>query len=323
VTVVGRYRDLTRFLLDADPVRGTYGGWDVLRVGRNPVWRVRYQGQEYFVKIMRDPRYSRREYHGLEVSRQLASKHEWIAAPELVYTDETRGALITTALPGRGVGSLLRAGFRKDRNPLRRAAPMEHALQGFSHVLRWLTQLHQMPVTCRDLLFDHSSARVRDRVAGKLRRGIEHGVLAVEEEVLARFTGMTLDAPQQPERLLCGDATLGNFIWDGRRIGRVDFEDMGFGAPDRDHSEIRQGLEVVARKPWYWSVDRIMALLPPIGRPVEDTLYRLEWAVDRHWPGQRTRPTKRMHALERSIQHMLAAITAPTPERMQAWPSAS
>lgn len=311
MTSEDRHHDLTTFLLQTDPVRGTYGGWEVLRVGRNPVWRIRREKQELFVKIMRDSRYYRRERHGLEVSRQLAKDHEWMVAPELVYADETQGALITTALPGTGFGRLLRAGFRMDRNPLRRAALMEHALRGLSHAIRWLAQLHQVPVTCRKLLFDHSISRVRDRVVGKLRRGIEHGVLSVSEEVLARLAALQLDKPTQPERLLCGDATLGNFLWDGRRIGRVDFEDMGFGAPDRDYSEIKQGLEIVVRKRWYWSVDRAIALLPRSNRPQEDTLYRLEWALDRHWPGGRTQPTKRMRALENSIQHSLAAVTAP------------
>jgi aminoglycoside phosphotransferase (APT) family kinase protein len=224
--------------------------------------------QELFIKIMHDPRYYRRERHGLEVSQQLASNHEWMAAPELVYTDETEGALITTSLPGTGVRRVLQPAFRVDRNPLRRAAPMDHAFRGFAYGLRWLAHLHQVPVTCRELLFDHSSLRVKDRVLEKLRRGIEYGVLSVTEDILARFAELELAAPQQPERLLCGDATIGNFLWDGRRIGRVDFEDPGFGGPDRDYSEIRQGLELVARKPWYWSVDRAVALLPKSTRPV-------------------------------------------------------
>jgi hypothetical protein len=70
----------------------------------------------------------------------------------------------------------------------------------------------------------------------------------------------------------------------------------------------------MVRKPWYWSVDLAMALLPRGTRPVEETLYRLEWAVDRHWPGRRTQPTKRMRALEGSIQHMLATVAAPPSE---------
>lgn len=311
MTVVDRYEDLTRFLLESDPVRGAYGGWEVLRVGRNPVWRIRRGKQELFVKIMHDSRYYRRERHGLEVSQQLAKNHDWMAAPELVHTDETQGALITTSLPGTGVRRVLQAAFRIDRNPLRRADRMDYALRGFAYVLRWLTQLHQAPVTCRDLLFDHSNLRVRDRVLEKLRRGIEYGVLSVSEDILTRLAELEMAAPQQPERLLCGDATIGNFLWDGRRIGRVDFEDLGFGAPDRDYSEIRQGLELLVRKPWYWSVDRAMALLPRSNRPEEDTLYRLEWVVDRHWPGRRTQSTKRMRALERSIQHLLATVTAP------------
>jgi aminoglycoside phosphotransferase (APT) family kinase protein len=309
MTLVDGYEDLTSFLLETNPVSGAYAGWEVLRVGRNPVWRIQRGKQRLFVKIMRDSRYYRRERHGLEVSQQLARNHEWMAAPELVHTDETQGALITTSLPGTGVRKVLREAFRVDLNPFRRADRMDSALRGFAYVLRWLAQFHQMPVTCRELLFDHSHLRVRDRVLEKLRRGIEYGVLSVNDDVLTRFVELEL-APRQPERLLCGDATIGNFLWDGTRIGRVDFEDLGFGAPGRDYSEIRQGLELLARKPWYWSVDRAIELLPRSSRLVEDTLYRLESVVDRHWPGRRTQPTTRMRALERSIQGLLATITA-------------
>jgi aminoglycoside phosphotransferase len=304
----GRYDGITRFLLDSDPVKAAHGEWAVLRVGRNPVWRIQSRGATFFVKIMKGPRYYQRERHGLEVSQRLARQHDWINAPELVYTNEALGALITSALPGVGVGRLLRSAFRMDRNPFRRTAPIEQLLRALSHVLQWLAALHRMPVNCRNLLFDHSSTHTRDRVLGKLNRAVEHGVLELNDRVLQRFRELQV-SPSQPEHLIIGDATLGNFLWDGQRIGRVDFEDFGFGAPARDYSEIRQGLEAVAQKRWYWSADPAMTMLPSTSGHVEEALYRLEWAVDRHWPGARTKPTRRMRALERDIHQMLDAIT--------------
>jgi aminoglycoside phosphotransferase (APT) family kinase protein len=305
------YDGLTRFLLDSDPVKGVHGEWVVLRVGRNPVWRIQSRSATFFVKIMKDPRYYQRERHGFEVSQQLAAQHGWITAPELVHTNEAQGALITTALPGIGVGRLLRSAFRMDRNPLRRNAPIEEFLRALSLVLEWLAELHRMPMTSKDLLFDHSSTRVRERILVKLNRGLEHGVLEVDEQTLQRFRQIDVSVPEAANHLICGDATLGNFLWDGQRqrIGRVDFEDLGFGAPSRDYSEIRQGLEVAGKKPWYWNAGKAMTMVPSSSGHVEEDLYRLEWALDRHWPGGRTRPTRRMRALERSVQNLLAATT--------------
>jgi hypothetical protein len=304
-----KFHDLTRFLLDNDPVRAVHGAWDVLRVGRNPVWRIRSTDGLFYAKIMRAQPYYRREHHGLDISRQLADRYEWITAPELVYTNEAQGVLITTALPGVGVGRVFRAAFRMDRNPFRRDAPIEAALGALSQVLQWLGEFHQMPVTCREVLFDHSTTRRRDRIFGKLTRGIEHGVLEVAGPTLERFRELDVSVSTAPAQLISGDATLGNFLWDGQRIGRVDFEDLGFGAPARDYSEIRQGLEAAGNRPWYWGVDRAMTLVPTSTGRVEDALYRLEWTLDRHWPGGPARRTKRMRDLERRIQHMLTTIT--------------
>jgi aminoglycoside phosphotransferase (APT) family kinase protein len=311
VSSAGAYDDLTRFLVDSDPVKGAHGEWVVLRVGRNPVWRIQSRGATFFVKIMKNSRYYQRERHGLEVSQQLAAQHDWITAPELIHASEAQGALITTALPGTEVGRLLRSGFRMDRNPFRRNAPMEEFLRALSFVFQWLAELHRTPATCKKLLFDHSSTRVRDRILVKLNRALEHGVLEMDKQALQRFRQLDVSVPEPACHLICGDATLGNFLWDGQRqrIGRVDFEDLGFGSPSRDFSEIRQGLEVARRNPWYWNVDQAMTMVPSRSGHAEEGFYRLEWALDRHWPGGRRRPTRRMRALERNVQNLLAAIT--------------
>jgi aminoglycoside phosphotransferase (APT) family kinase protein len=317
VSSAAAYDGLTRFLVDSDPVKGAHGEWVVRRVGRKPVWRIQSRSGTFFVKVMKDSRYYRRERHGLEISQQLAAQHEWMTAPELVHLNEARRVLITTALPGMGVGRLLRSAFRMDRNPFRRKAPMEEFLRTLSIALQWLAELHQMPVTCNDLLLDHSATRVRERILGKLTRALEHGVLEVDEQALERFRQLDVSVPEPASHLICGDATLGNFLWDAQRqrIGRVDFEDFGFGAPSRDFSEIRQGLEDADRKSWYWNVDQAMQVVPSSSLDVEEGLHRLEWALDRHWPGgrrrppRRRRPTRRMRALNRRIQNLLAAIT--------------
>jgi aminoglycoside phosphotransferase len=304
------YDDLTRFLLDTDPAEASFGEWAVARVGRNPVWRAESPSETFFVKIMKDPRYYARERHGLEVSQRLASQHDWITAPDLVHADEATGALVTSALPGVGVGGLLRSAFRMDLNPLRRSGQVQELLRALSFVLRWVGELHRLPVSCKNLLFDHTSTRIRDRVLVKLERGIEHDVLAIDPAARERLSQLELPVPEHLH-LICGDATLGNFLWDGQRerIGRVDFEDFGFGSPARDFSELRLGLEAAGRKPWYWNVDRALAMVPSGDGPVEERLCRLEWTIDRHWPGRRREPTRRMRRLEREIRHMMHEIT--------------
>jgi aminoglycoside phosphotransferase len=304
------YDDLARYLLDTDPAKASFGDWAVARVGRNPVWRIESRREILFVKIMKDPRYYARERHGLEKSQRLASQHDWITAPDLVHTNEDTGALVTTALPGVGVGGLLRSAFRMDRNPLRRSGPMEELLRALSFVLRWLGELHRLPVTSKNLLFDHSSTRIRERILVKLDRGVAHEVLAVDGAAQERLGQLEMP-PSAPVHLICGDATLGNFLWDGRRgrIGRIDFEDIGFGSPARDFSEIREGLKTAGSKLWYWNVDQALAMVPSGGGPFDEGLCRLEWALDRHWPGGRRKPSRRMRRLERDIRAMLGAIT--------------
>lgn len=304
-----QFSRLIRFLQADDPLKGTHGDWSVLRVGRNRVWRAQAGPTTVYVKITDDARYYRRESHGLRISQQLADQRDWIVAPELVHADPAEHALVLSSLPGVSVAELLKNALRVDRNPFRRREPLDRFMNALSHVVRWLRAVHQVAATDRSVLFDHTTTHMRDRIHSKLQRAIQHGLLNTDEKILEAFRQLEVSEPDPEPHLVCGDATLGNFFWDGSRIGRIDFEDLGFGAGARDFSEIRQGLEYVASKRWYWSTRAATAVLPPRDNRNEDVLYRLEWALDRHWTDGRSTPTRRMRRLGGSIESMLHAVT--------------
>lgn len=312
-SVSSGYSKLIAFLQVNDPQRVAHEGMSVLRVGRNRVWRVETPVRTVFVKIMDTDPYHRRELHGLQLSQRLADQHDWIVAPQLLHSEAEQRALVTSSLPGTSVGRLLQLAFRADRNPLRRTGPVDRFHTALSHVLRWLEHLHGTDSIDPSVLFDHTTLHMRERILSKLRRAVDSGLLDCEDEVLKQFEDIEVPSPETEAHVICGDATLGNFFWDGERVGRIDFEDLGFGAPARDYSEIRQGLEYIAGKPWYRSTRRALELLPASGGGVQDTLYRLEWALDRHWPGGRTRQTRRMRQLRRSIERLVGAVVREEP----------
>jgi aminoglycoside phosphotransferase len=302
------FAGLVDFLNATDSRSAAYGKWSVRRAGRNRVWRAQAPDFTVYVKLADGAKYYARERYGLDISQQLAAQDERIAAPSVLYTNDAIGAIVASAVQGVRLDDLLKAGFRIDHNPLRSDRPMQAFVNSVAQARHWLEALHSLPVARKEILFDHTCAHMRDRILTKLQRAVEARLLYLEPQVLRGFGSMEVQALDSVERLICGDASLGNFLWDGERISRVDFEDLGFGAPARDYAEIRAGFQSTDQRFWYWSLRRALAALPPASGQTEETMYRLEWALDRHWPGPNTKPTEQTRRLTPQIESMVKSL---------------
>lgn len=285
----------------------------VERVGRNRVWRVEPEDprqEDYYVKIADEEAWFRREVLGLEIARYLANRHEWIMAPEVHYTDAKIRAIVLGPIRGVSGTEMIRDAFRLDRNPLHRQEP----IQRFGHALRamvkWIGALHESPLPDRlDPLVDHRFPSVRGRVLDKLRRALRATSLDASTERLLAVEHLPSPEGSDAGRLICGDATLGNFYWDGQRVGRIDFEDLGVGTVGRDFNTMRLWIKRVTEIPWYRSRDVPVTEIPGVDENPENTLHTLEWKLDYLWSAHQNGARKRMRKLVGEIQDLLDELT--------------
>lgn len=222
--------------------------------------------------------------------------------------DRDRRAIVTRALPGTDVDTLLRRALRIDKNPLRRRPPREQLTAALKAIVRWLSRFHAAGPEKEGTLYDHTPAAVRIRIEDKLKRAIEQELLAVDEAALDALREVKMPVEADRIRLLCGDATLGNFFWDGDRIGRIDFEDLGFGLPARDFFELGHCLDRASANRWYWSADSFSPLVPRSSDDHETTLYLLEWQVDLHWRAAFEGKDRKARRLADKVSETLEAI---------------
>jgi hypothetical protein len=295
------YRILVEDLHDLGLSGQTREGWTAERLGRNPVWRLTKGERTIYAKQAYGQRHYSRELYGLKLGARLAEAHPWITAAEFLYGDSEKHIIVTGAISGSGLGAIMRSAFRIDRNPFHRAGPIAAFKEGLDLALNWLRAFHSLPFESESFLFDHTAGNVRDRLVTKLERAITAGYLSIDSGTIRRLQSISIPRPTAPPTLISGDASIGNFIWDGMRIGRIDFEDIGFGSPAREFAEVRADLTAVKPKPWYWSTQEPATLLPPPESGIEALLNRLEWQLDRHWPDDGGPQTRRMRELAGDI----------------------
>jgi hypothetical protein len=302
---VSSHAALVRFLLKENPGKARFGNWRLARVGRNRVWRCSRAKEAVFVKVTTDEGFYHRELSGIKTTQVLAAAHDWISPCELVFAEESSGVVMTKSIPGQNLAKLFRSAFRISRNPLRRAAPIAEFLAAMESMLMWLHHLHSLPLVKNDNLYDHTIQGVGKRVAVKLSRAA--GTCGWPADLSQLYTPSTSDPATSQTRLVTGDANFGNFVWDGHRIGRVDFEHFGWGSPHRDFVEVAQALEAARRKWGYWSPDVASALLPDIP-DFESTLHALEWTLDRHWHATQQQARQRERLLAANVKELLRRL---------------
>lgn len=228
------------------------------RCGRNDVWRlIDTVSKRYYAKVWDDEDEFRRELVGLQLANELADGRSGFTSAEIVYVSEADLLFVTAELPGDPVIDLFRNAYRIDKNPLRRKRPIATFRAALQAVLSWLSAFHELSSPSVTPIYDHSDSSIRERINTKLNtvfRGQTFGARLGIQSIPCGF------APQDDMGLVFGDVTLGNFFFDGERIGAVDFEDIGYGAPRRDFVGLRLELNWPFEKLHYW-VDREVQFL--------------------------------------------------------------
>lgn len=284
------FREIVDRLGRDGDLRGT--GLRAEPVGRNRVWRVvspNGASGEFYVKFARERAWYERELQGLEVAGALADRHDWAMAPTLLFADPEELAVVTSGIPGASGNDLIRRAYRIDRNPLRFRDAMAGFREFVRRVVEWLRALHAHEFEWKEGFVGYQVASVRDRTVRKLERALEATSLSLDPRQVERLASLDVPTASGTASLICGDASLGNFLWDRGRIGRIDFEDLGVGPPGRDFNTIRLYTRRVTGLPWYWSDDELDEILPDGVGGLEGTLHTLEWKLDYHWEARSRR----------------------------------
>lgn len=287
-------------------------GWSAERVGRNRVWRVSSETAAVprcYVKAVSEREWYERELAGLKVARDLEAYHDWAMAPEVVFTDPTQLALITTALPGRSGNALLRDAYRRDKNVFANQAPIQRFREALRHIISWLQEFHGGMVDRPHVCIDHRSSSVHERVVSKVDRAISEANFRIDDSVTRGLDALSLEKEESEGSLLCGDVSLSNFYWDGARVGRIDFEDIGIGSPSRDFGILRLHIERITGLPWYRQDSELEKILP-IGAPgIIGFLHTLEWKLDYYWDAHQRGYNRSRKELQKEIAAMLHSLS--------------
>ena len=233
------------------------------RVGRNDVWRAEDGQSVYFVTFCRNASDFHRRLAGIDISSRIARQTPGVGSPCLEVAIADSLTIVTREAPGVPVEGLFRAAFRIDRNPFRRRSPRQAFLAALESISGFLMALHESePVA--DHLRDHGHESVAARIHAQLERlssrvvGLRGWGLAAPSRLREVASGVVL-----------GDMALGNFVFDGRQLTCVDFEDLGIGDAYRDRVLLSQTLKHPLGQWHYWheDADRLLGLVP------EDPLY--------------------------------------------------
>lgn len=208
------------------------------RAGRNQVWQFAApagSSKRYYVKFWDCPRLFARELKGHEIVSQLAATHDWLLPSPVVLAHQSIGAIVTEEIPGPTLARTLAAAdrslsFERRRRTLRRAQDC------LSLIRRFLRELHAFRCSDDPALADHRLLAIVGRInrgAAKLQAFPQCAGLPELASFPISITDVS--ALKYPgDVLVYGDLSPANVIFDGRRVGFLDFEDFGVGAACRD-----------------------------------------------------------------------------------------
>lgn len=292
-------RERLSTLLDSAGRTAEPGSLDMLRVGRNPVWRVSAAGEMFYCKICPSVAELRREASGYRLAELMAKEDDRFIAADVVAVDEEQRLLVTKQVPGSPVVEWLKAGYRIDKNPLKKRGPRNVASDALGLVCDWLRALQaRSPEDCQELC-DHNVRSIGERINLVLNRPY-HGVTCGE---LLNLADLPTLSDVQDVTLIFGDCTLGNFYSDGERIGAIDFEDVGIGPTVRDFSNLRDGIEDALENLYYFTDAKLLDALYEPTESYIDVLIRLERRILRYemYLEQSIGAAKRQKSLARVI----------------------
>jgi hypothetical protein len=111
----------------------------------------------------------------------------------------------------------------------------------------------------RLILYDHSFAGITRRINQKLDQahcGTKFG------QMLGINRRLEIPKSSAKHCLLFGDVSMGNFFFDGNRIGAIDFEDVGFGPQIRDYEVLRYWLNRTFANFYYRTDHQLLKTIP-------------------------------------------------------------
>ena len=231
------------------------------RVGRNEVWQIDSpDSPRLFAKIWRDPVAFERELFGLRAARVIAENGNAFMAAEIAFVDGDAGLIVTREMPGEPLSNWIKRAYRIDKNPLRwNINRVRAARNGLKALLAWLDEFHCLDIPDQTPLHDHSTAGILKRIKAKLKSTNIGDPLPKSLDVADTIVGARIIGEQT---LLFGDVTLDNFFFDGRRLGAIDFEDIGCGSAVRDYEVLRDSLAQAFRNIYYASDIQLVSSIP-------------------------------------------------------------
>lgn len=250
------------------------GGLSAQAVGRNEVWRIQDErGEVFFAKRWKEPIAFQRELMGYKLALDLAEKIPVFMAADVMVADRQSGFIVTSGMKGKTASDLFREALRFDKNPVRRRDVIEEARRSIHSIVSWLKAFHLLAVDTDNVLYDHGPEEIVSRLNRKLRQakgGASMGALLDIDGDLP-LPEFSVDVG-----LIFGDATLGNFFFDGERVGAVDFEDVGVGPIQRDFSVLSDSIRGAMEGTLYYRDRKLLELIPGPSNPRLEEIIELE-----------------------------------------------
>jgi thiamine kinase-like enzyme len=255
------------------------------KIGRNEVWEITTDAPaklRCYAKWWPSPEMFQRELEGLRIVNALAARHDWIMAAPIIVADETTGVIVVDEIRGASGAELISRPLRRLRPSMNTAARQRDAVNCLAMIRRFLEELHRVNVPHSRHLASHAPAAVLARV-NRLADGLREDASVAHLAVWKVFPLSLQDLRITDEPELCvlhGDASPGNFLVDGSRLGILDFEDLGVGPACRDLLWTEYCLE---RFDAMWHYRTAADLRRVISQPSIDPglrlLYRLEFLL--------------------------------------------
>lgn len=271
-------RDQLSALIGAAGCAADAESLDLLRVGRNPVWRVSANDDVFYCKICPSVAELRREASGYRLAEAIAREDDRFVAASVLSTDEEQRLLLTRPVPGTPVVDWLKAAYRIDKNPLKRRSRLDAIADVLDLVCEWLRRLHECPPELCQELCDHNMGAIGDRINRVVNR-MHNGATIAE---LLEFADLPPLTDIADAGLTFGDCTLGNFFTDGARLGAIDFEDIGVGSPRRDFSNLRDGIGEALDNPYYYADAKLLDAIYVSNGSMIDIAIQLERKILRY-----------------------------------------
>lgn len=253
------------------------------RVGRNLVWQVveHRSPSVVFVKFRPNLAELHREVNGLQLAVETARGTSRFMSAELILADDVRRVIVTKSLPGQSYAEILRSAYRLDKNPLGRRRSLELVTHCTSLIVDWFDTFSQRRVLPQDELLDHSLVGVMDRINNKLDDlcTLKLPSLHSHLNAIRDYSAEWISRVAVRNGAVLGDASPTNFVFDGTRLGVIDFEDFGFGDPGRDHFVLDYHLQRLSRHWGYRSCSSLRQQLMSVS-PFKSKIFQLEFFLD-------------------------------------------